>query len=66
MQLHKKIEISNTSGQSFGISVNSTIAPYLGILSEVLWTPTSSVPFAGFPNLARSILHLKRFQTAQI
>ena len=48
----QKIEISNTSGQSFGISVNSTIAPYLGILSEVLWTTTISVPFAGFPNLA--------------
>ena len=48
----QKIEISNTSGQSFGISVNSTIAPYLGMLSDVPWTTTSSVPFAGFPNLA--------------
>ena len=47
----QKIYISNMSGQNFGISINSTIAPYLGILSDI--SPTSNtVYFAGFPNLA--------------
>ena len=47
----QKIFIDNMSGQNFGISINSTIAPYLGILSDIL--PTSNtVFFAGFPNLA--------------
>ena len=50
--LTQKIELSNTSGQSFGISINSPIAPYLGMLSEVIWSPTPAVLFAGFPNLA--------------
>ena len=48
----QKIEISNTSAQPFGISINSTIAPYLGMLSEVIWSPAFVVLFAGFPNLA--------------
>jgi hypothetical protein len=48
----QKIYISNTSGQSFGISINSPIAPYLGMLSDVPWTTTPAVLFAGFPNLA--------------
>ena len=35
----QKIEIVNTSGQSFGISISlSTIAPYLGMLVDVPWT----------------------------
>ena len=50
--LTQKIELSNTSGQSFGISINSPIAPYLGMLSAVPWTTAPSVLFAGFPNLA--------------
>jgi hypothetical protein len=49
----QKIEISNTSfAQIFGISINSTIAPYLGMLSDVPLTPAPSVLFAGFPNLS--------------
>ena len=49
----QKIEIVNTSGQSFGISILlSTIAPYLGMLIDVPWTTLSSVLFTGFPNLA--------------
>jgi hypothetical protein len=50
--LTQKIELSNTSGQSFGISINSPIAPYLGMLIDVPWTTAPSVLFAGFPNLA--------------
>lgn len=48
----QKIQIINTSGQSFGISISSTIAPYLGMLSAVPWTTASLVYFDGFPNLA--------------
>lgn len=49
----QKIEITNTSGQSFGISLaDSTIAPYLGMLVAVPWSPTVSVLFNGFPNLS--------------
>ena len=48
----QKIEISNISGQSFGISINSPMAPYLGMLSGVPWASTTAVPFAGFPNLS--------------
>ena len=49
----QKIEIVNTSGQSFGISISlSTIAPDLGMLIDVPWTTSSSVLFTGFPNLA--------------
>jgi hypothetical protein len=50
--LTQKIEISNTSGLFFGISINSTIAPYLGMLSAVPWTTVPFVAFAGFPNLS--------------
>ena len=47
----QKIFIDNMSGQNFGISITSTIAPYLGILSDIL--PTSNtVFFAGMPNLS--------------
>lgn len=49
--LTQKIEIINTSGQSFGISL-STISPYLGMLSVVPWTTSSLVFFAGMPNLS--------------
>jgi hypothetical protein len=51
--LTQKIEIFNTSGQSFGISLaNSTMAPYLGMLSDVPWTSSNWVTLDGFPNLA--------------
>ena len=50
--LTQKIELFNTSGQSFGISINSPMAPYLGMLSDVPWTSAPAVLFAGFPNLA--------------
>ena len=48
----QKIEIVNTSGQVFGISITSTIAPYLGILTDILPTALTSVLFTGFANLA--------------
>ena len=50
--LTQKIEIFNNSGQSFGISINSTMAPYLGMLSAVPWSASTFVGFAGFPNLS--------------
>ena len=50
--LTQKIELFNTSGQSFGISINSPMAPYLGMLSDIPWTAAAFVGFEGFPNLA--------------
>ena len=48
----QKIYISNISGQSFGISIDSPMAPYLGMLSAVPWTTITAVTFDGFPNLS--------------